>query len=105
MSEVVNESIVGVVGLGAVDDNCLEVVVPGLRTAEELAQVSFGEGVVSSEAFDESVTNVVENVGRVGVSAVVSEGDPDVVAVEVDELFHGKILLENKKSPEPKSEA
>ena len=36
-----NEDIVRVMSLGAVDDDCLKVFVPALRMAKELAQVTF----------------------------------------------------------------
>ena len=51
--KVVNESVVGVVGFGAVDDNGLKLLVPRLRFAEELAQVMLCFNGIKNEAFDE----------------------------------------------------
>ena len=53
MGEVVNEGIVGVVGLGAVDDDSLQVLVPALRIAEEFAKGAFAVDRIGSESVDE----------------------------------------------------
>lgn len=82
MSEVVNEEIIGVVGLGAVDDDSLEVFVPALRLAEEFAQRAFGFNGVISEAVDEGIGNVFVNVIRIDVAEVIFDSRPNVVASE-----------------------
>ena len=50
VGEVVNEGIVGVGGLGAVDDDCLQVFVPALRLTEEFSQRAFAVDRIVSEA-------------------------------------------------------
>ena len=92
MSEVVNEGIVGVVGLGAIDDDSLQVFVPALRLAEKFAQGMFGFNGVISEAFDEGIGNVFVNVVGIDVAEVIFESRPDVVASEFFEIVHRKYL-------------
>ena len=92
MSEVVNEGIVGVVGLGAVDDDCLQILVPALRLAEEFAKSAFAVDRIGSEAFDEFFGNVFVNVVGIGVAEVIVQSRPDVVASEFLEFVHGKDL-------------
>lgn len=94
-----HERKIGIVGLGAVDDDSLQVVVPSVGTAEQAAQVFLCESVVSGEAVNKSVANVVEDVGRVGVAAVVGDAGPDVANVQVDELFHSVFPPKIKKAP------
>ena len=53
MSEVVHESVVGIVRLRPVDNDCLQVFVPTLRLAEKFAKSAFAVDRISSETFDE----------------------------------------------------
>jgi len=92
MSEVVNEGIVGVVGLGSVDDDCLQILVPALRLAEEFAQSAFAVDRIGSESFDEFFGNVFVNVVGVGMAEVIVQSRPDVVAGEFLEFVHIKDL-------------
>ena len=92
MSEVVNESVIGIVGLGTVDDDCLQVLVPAVGLAEEFAQRAFGFNGVGSEAVDELIGNVFVNVVRIDVAEVIFESRPDVVASEFFEIVHRKYL-------------
>ena len=92
MGEVVNERVVGIVGLGAVDDDCLQVLVPALRLAEEFAQGAFADDRIGSEAFDEFFGDVLENVVGIGVAKIIVQSRPNVVASEFLEFVHGKDL-------------
>ena len=88
MSEVVNEEIIGVVGLGAVDDDRLEIFVPTLRLAEELAQSVFAINGVLSKAFDEFFRNVLVNIVGIGMAEIIVQSRPNVVAGEFFEIVH-----------------
>ena len=88
MGKVVNEGIVGVVGLGAVDDDCLQVFVPALRLAEEFAQGAFAVDRISSEAVDEFCGNIFVNVFGIGMAEVIVQSRPNVVAGEFLEFVH-----------------
>ena len=88
MGKVVDEEIIGVVSLGAVDDDSLQVVVPALRFAEEFAESLFAVNGVVSEAVDELFGNVFVNVIRIDVAEVIVESRPDVVASEFLEIVH-----------------
>ena len=92
MCEIVNEDIIGIVSFGSVDDDGLQVFVPALRLAEKFAQVVFAFNGVISEAVDECIRNVVENVIRIGVAEIIAKSRPDVVAHEIFEFVHGKYL-------------
>lgn len=102
MSEVVDERVVGVVSLSAVDDNGLEVFVPAVGLAKEFAERAFGFNGVISEAFDEGIGNVFVNVVRIDVAEIIFESRPDVVASEIFEIVH-RYTSGNRKSPEPRS--
>lgn len=93
MSEVVDERVVGIVGLGAIDDDSLQVFVPALRLAEKFAQGMFGFNGVISEAVDEGIGNVFVNVVGIDVAEVIFESRPDVVASEFFEIVHRKYLV------------
>ena len=80
VSEVVNESIVGVVGFGTVDDNGLEILVPRLRFAEEFEQGAFTLDRILSKAFDELFGNVFVNVVGIRMAEIIIKRSPDVIA-------------------------
>ena len=88
MGKVVDEEIIGIVSLGAVDDDCLQVFVPALGLAEKFAQSLFGFDRIDSEAIDEGIGNVFVNVIRIDVAEVIVESRPDVVASEFLEIVH-----------------
>ena len=90
--EVVNEAVIGVVSLGAVNDDSLQVFVPALRLAEKFAKGAFAVDRISSEAVDEFLGNVFVNVVGIGMAEVIVESRPNVVAGEFFEFFHGKDL-------------
>lgn len=92
VGEVVNEGIVGVVCLGAIDDDCLQVFVPALRLAEKFAKGAFAVDRISSESVDEFLGNVFVNVVGIGMAEVIVESRPNVVASEFFEIVHGKDL-------------
>ena len=92
VGEVVNESVVGVVGFSSVDDDSLQVFVPALGLAEEFAKGAFGFNGVGSEAVDELFGNVFVNVVRIDVAEIIFESRPDVVASEIFEIVHRKYL-------------
>ena len=88
MGKVVDEEIIGIVSLGAVDDDCLQVFVPALGLAEKFAQSLFVFDRIDSEAIDEGIGNVFVNVIRIDVAEVIVESRPDVVASEFLEIVH-----------------
>ena len=88
MGKVVYEEIIGIVSLGAVDDDCLQVFVPALGLAEKFAQSLFVFDRIDSEAIDEGIGNVFVNVIRIDVAEVIVESRPDVVASEFLEIVH-----------------
>ena len=88
MGEVVNDGIIGVVRLGAIDDDCLQVFVPALRLAEEFAKGAFAVDRIGSEAVDEGIRNVFVNVVGIDVAEVIFDSRPDVVAGEFLEIVH-----------------
>ena len=88
VGEIVNEDEVRVVSFGAVDDDGLKIFVPALRFAEKVAKFAFAFDGVVSEAIDEVRGNVVENVGFVGVAAVIVDGSPKIVASEFSKFIH-----------------
>ena len=92
MGEVVNEGIIGVVGLGAVYDDCLQILVPALRLAEEFAKSAFAVDRIVSEAVDEGIGNVFVNVVGIGMAEVIVDSRPDVVAGEFLEFVHSESL-------------
>ena len=92
MSEVVDEEIIGIVGLGAVDDYSLQVFIPALRLAEEFAESAFAVNGVISEMVDEAIGNIFVNVVRIDVAEVIFDSRPDVVASEFFEIVHRKYL-------------
>ena len=92
MSEVVDEEIIGIVGLGAVDDDCLQVFVPALRLAEEFAKSAFAVDRIDSEAIDELFGNIAQYAydpatGPVTVRVEVAE---DPMAVIITFIDNGK---------------
>ena len=88
MSEVMNESVIGIVGLGTVDDDSLQVLVPALGLAEEFAQSTFAINGVLSEAFDEFFRNVFINIVGIGMAEIIIKSRPNVVASEFLEFVH-----------------
>ena len=92
MGKVVDEEIIGIVSLGAVDDDCLQVFVPALGLAEKFAQSLFVFDRIDSEAIDEGIGNVFVNVIRIDVAEVIVESRPDVVESEIFEIVHSKDL-------------
>ena len=93
MSEVVHESVVGIVRLRPVDNDCLQVFVPTLRLAEKFAQSAFAVDRISSETFDELFGNVLVNVVGIGVAEVIVKSRPNVVAHKFFEFVHFENLL------------
>lgn len=92
VSEVVNEAVIGVVSLGAVNDDGLQVFVPTLRLAEEFAQSAFAVDRISSETFDELFGNVLVNVVGIGMAEIIVHSRPDVIAQLFFKFIHGKDL-------------
>ena len=92
VGEILNEDVIRVVSLGAVDDDGLQVFVPGLRLAEKVAKFAFAFYGVVREAIDEVRGNVVENVGFVGMAAVIVDGSPKIVAGEFSKFIHDVYL-------------
>ena len=88
MSEVVNERIIGIVGLGTVGDDSLQVLVPAVGLAEEFAESLFAVDRIDSEAFDELIGNVFVNVVGIDVAEVIFDSRPDVVASKIFEIVH-----------------
>ena len=83
-----HESVVGIVRLRPVDNDCLQVFVPTLRLAEKFAQSAFAVDRISSETFDELFRNVLVNVVGIGVAEVIVKSRPNVVAHEFFEFVH-----------------
>ena len=71
VGEIVNEDVIGIVGFGTVDNDGLKIFVPALRFAEQVAKFAFVLNGVVSKAIDEIAGNVVENVGFIGVTAII----------------------------------
>ena len=88
VSEFVDESVVGVVGFGAVDNNGLEILIPRLRMAEELAQSAFADDRIGSEAIDELFGDVFVNVVGVRMAEIILKRRPDVIAKLFFKFFH-----------------
>ena len=86
--EVVNEAVIGVVRLGAVNDDSLQIFVPALRLAEEFAQSTFAVDRISSETFDEFFRNVFINIVGIGMAEIIFKSRPNVVASEFLEFVH-----------------
>ena len=87
-----NERIIGIVRLGSVDDDSLQVLVPPLRFSEEFAKSAFAFDKIGNEAVDEFFGNVFVNVVGVGMAEVIVQSRPDVVAGEFLEFVHIKDL-------------
>ena len=92
VGEILNEDVIRVVSLGAVDDNGLKIFVPSVRLAEKFAEFAFAFDGVVSEAIDEVRGNVVEHVGFVGMTAIIVDGSPKIVAGEFSKFVHGVYL-------------
>lgn len=92
VSKVVDEEIVGIVGLGAVNDDSLEVLVPALRLAEEFAQRAFGFNGVGSEAVDELFGDVFVNVVGVRMAEIILKRSPNVIAELFFKFVHSEDL-------------
>lgn len=88
VGEILNEDVIRVVSLGAVDDNGLKIFVPSVRLAEKFAEFAFAFDGVVSEAIDEVRGNVVEHVGFVGMTAIIVDGSPKIVASEFCQFIH-----------------
>ena len=88
VSEVVDERVVGVVRFGTVDNNSLEILVPRLRFAEELAQVMFAVDRIVSEPFNELFRNVFVNVVGVSMAEIILKIRPDVIAKLFFKFIH-----------------
>ena len=88
VGEILNEDVVRVVSFGAIDDDGLQVFVPSVRFAEEVAKFAFAFDGVVSKAIDEVRGNVVENVGFVRMAAVIVDGSPKIVAGEFSKFIH-----------------
>ena len=88
VSEVVDERVVGVVRFGTVDNNSLEILVPRLRFAEELAQVMFAVDRIVSEPFNELFRNVFVNVVGVSMAEIILKSRPDVIAKLFFKFIH-----------------
>ena len=78
--EVVNEAVIGVVSLGAVNDDSLQVFVPTLRLAEEFAKSAFAVDRIGSETVYEFFRNVLVNVVGIGMAEIIVQSRPDVIA-------------------------
>ena len=88
MGKVVDEEIIGIVSLGAVDDDGLQVFVPTLRLAEKFAKGAFALDRIGSEAVDELFGNVFVNIVGIDVTEVIFESRPNVVSSEFLENVH-----------------
>ena len=86
--KVVYESVVRIMSLGAVDNDGLEILVPALRVAEELAQSLFAVNGVKSEAVDEFLGNVFVNVIGISMAEIILKSSPDVIADKIFKFFH-----------------
>lgn len=67
MSEIVNESVVGIVSLGTVDDDGLQVFVPALRFTEKFAQGTFAPDRIRNETIYEFFGDIFVNVVGIGI--------------------------------------
>ena len=93
-----NENVIRIVSLGAVDDDSLEIFVPRLRMAEKFAKFTFAFDRIGSKACNKLFGNVFVNVVGIGMTEIIVESRPDVVAREFLKCIHGK-PPENIKSP------
>ena len=92
MSEVVDEIVIGVVSLGAVDYDSLEILIPRLRFAEEFAQSAFTVDRILSETFDEFFRDVFVNVVGIGMAEIIFKRRPDVIAEMFFKFIHSEDL-------------
>ena len=104
VGEIVNEDVIGIVSFGAVDDNGLKIFVPALRFAEKVAQFAFAFDRIVSEAIDEIAGNVIENVGFVGMAAIIVDSRPKIVASEFSKIVHDVEPPEKEKPPSTRLE-
>ena len=98
ISEIVNENVVRIVSLGAVDDDGLKILVPAQRIAEEITQVAFAVNGIDGKVVNERISNIVENVIGIGVAEIIVESRPNVFGKLCFEFIHD-IPPRNRKSP------